>query len=91
MHQDGSSCEWSNHPGKKQTALQLHHLGGYSKRAVKKLLTIVLHMKCSYFINQQFISVSATPYTLQNEVFLSGKKEEEKKHISLYESAAKLI
>ena len=32
--QDGSSFEW-HQPRKNQTALQLHHFGGHSKRAVK--------------------------------------------------------
>ena len=31
---DSNSLEW-HHPCKNQTALQLHHLGGYSKRVVK--------------------------------------------------------
>ena len=69
------SYEWSNHPAKDQIALQLHHLGGYSKRAVKKRLTIVLYVKGSYFMNQQFTSVSVTLYTLQNEVLWIGGGE----------------
>ena len=34
MRRDGSSFEWQQ-PCKNRTMLQLHHLGGYSKRAVK--------------------------------------------------------
>ena len=33
---DGSSLEW-HQPCKNQTVLQPHHLGGYSKRAVRQV------------------------------------------------------
>ena len=45
MHQDGSSFEW-HQPCKNLTALQLHHLGGYSKHAVKKNYSHSFRVTC---------------------------------------------
>ena len=75
MRRDGSSLEWHK-PYKNQTALQLHHLGGCSKRAVKSY-SHSFRVTCDksavslpesgeqyFLIGQNFALVSCTTVTI---------------------------